>query len=163
MRVSDSVLTEIFEGLLDLFSGQVEVDVGWDERCVEPVVVVISVYCVSSQLIMRQLLLKQTDDFHLRKIRAVTHIWQRERECKENGENNVGHAQTLLKITQLRFCIMTVSEVPSSHCICNKKNKTKQQQKKKKKIIYNVHKIHGTRMLFNQSFEKKKENKKEFW
>lgn len=27
-RVSDSVLTEIFEGLLDLFCGQVEVDVG---------------------------------------------------------------------------------------------------------------------------------------
>lgn len=35
---------------------------------------VIAVYCVSSQLIMRQLLLKQTDDFHLRKISAVTHI-----------------------------------------------------------------------------------------
>lgn len=87
MTVSDSVLTEIFEGLLDLFCGQVQVDVGWDERSVEPVVVVIAVYCVSSQLIMRQLLLKQTDDFHLRKISAVTHIWQGERESKENDEN----------------------------------------------------------------------------
>lgn len=68
------MLTEIFEGLLDLFCSQVEVDVGRDERSVEPVVVVIAVYRVSSQLIMRQLLLKQTDDFHLRKISAVTHI-----------------------------------------------------------------------------------------
>lgn len=82
---SDSVLTEIFEGLLDLFCSQVEVDVGWDERSVEPVVVVIAVYRVSSQLIMRQLLLKQTDDFHLRKISAVTHIWQGERERWEQS------------------------------------------------------------------------------
>lgn len=66
--------TKVFEGLLDLLDGQVDVDVGGNEGCVEPVVVVIAVYSVCSQVIVRQLLLQQTDDFHLWKISAVTHI-----------------------------------------------------------------------------------------
>lgn len=77
-------LTEVFEGLLNLLDGQVDVDIGGNEWSVEPVVVVIAVYSVCSQLIVGELLLQQTDDFHLWKISAVTHICHKTKEREKN-------------------------------------------------------------------------------
>lgn len=92
MCVCVCVLTEVLEGLLYLFSGEVQAGVWGDERGVQPVVVVIAINGVRSQLIVGQLLLQQTDDFHLWKISAVTHIWtgKRRKRKRKMGKKRRG-------------------------------------------------------------------------
>lgn len=60
---------------------------------------------------------------------CYTHLTKRERMQREWWEKCWACTdiclllKTLIKITQLRFCIMTIFDVPSSHCICKKTNK----------------------------------------
>lgn len=88
-------LTEVLEGLLDLLSGEVEAGVRWDERRVQPVVVVVAVDGVRPQPVVRQLLLQQTDDLNLWEIRAVTHVcggrktgWGGRGLCQDHGRES---------------------------------------------------------------------------
>lgn len=56
----------------------------------EPVVVVIAVDGVSSQLVMGQLLLQQADDLDFREVGAVAHVW------REDGEVSPDRVMSLL-------------------------------------------------------------------
>lgn len=67
-------LTEVVEGLLNLFGGEVYARVGRDERRVDPVVVLIAVHAICPQPVDWQLLLQQADNLHLRELCAVTNI-----------------------------------------------------------------------------------------
>lgn len=93
LRNTNAALTEILQSLLNLLDGEVQVGIGGEERGVEPVVVVIPVDGVCSQLVVGQLLLQQTDDLHLWKISTVTHICRRRRrrgERRRTGEEERG-------------------------------------------------------------------------
>lgn len=78
-------LTEVFECLFDLLSGQVEPGVRCDEGSVQPVIVVVAVDGVSPQPVHRQLLLQKTDDLKLWQVSTVAHIWTAERRREEHG------------------------------------------------------------------------------
>ena len=67
-------LTEVFECLFNLLSGQVEPGVRCDEGSVQPVIVVVAVDSVSPQPVHRQLLLQKTDDLKLWQVGTVAHI-----------------------------------------------------------------------------------------
>lgn len=63
-----------------MLGGEVNVGIWREEGGVEPVVVVIAIDGVSSQLVMGQLLLQQADDLDFRKVGAIAHVW------REDGE-----------------------------------------------------------------------------
>lgn len=71
---------------------------------------VITVYSVCSQLIVGELLLQQTDDFHLWKISAVTHICHKTKEREKiqgtiEEQNRTYHlSHTYKENVEFLFC-----------------------------------------------------------